>query len=436
MRSFQVSAGGASRSAAPKTSFESLTRICAIALSLTLAADLMACQTPKVAPPPPAPPRQIYVPPPAPPPPQPPSPPGRAELPNYYRLRNTPRETVPARVALLLPFSSPSADVRNIADALQKAAELALFDSGSRDILLMPRDDGGTPEKAAQAAAKAIEDGAEIIVGPLFAQSVTSVAPVARNGKVPVVAFSSDRAVGGRGVYLLSFQPATEVRRIISFAAQKGHSSFGALVPHTPYGDVVGEAFRASVAAAGGNITSLQSFEPKPELVGPPARMVAQSRPDAVLIGEGGASLQAIGPALVMGGASNRNVQFLGTGLWDDASVQREPMLSNGWFAAPSPEAFRMFAAHYRTNFNANPPRIATLGYDAVSLVALLARGRPYARFTDVALTDPNGFSGVDGIFRFRDDGSADRGLAVLQVTPNGFTVVDPAPKMFPMAGF
>src|SRR6266446_7066612 len=127
MRFFQVFAGGASRSAAPKTSFESLTRICAIALSLTLAADLMACQTPKVAPPPPAPPRQIYVPPPA--------PPGRAELPNYYRLRNTPRETVPARVALLLPFSSPSADVRNIADALQKAAELALFDSGSRDIL-------------------------------------------------------------------------------------------------------------------------------------------------------------------------------------------------------------------------------------------------------------------------------------------------------------
>jgi hypothetical protein len=87
-------------------------------------------------------------------------------------------------------------------------------------------------------------------------------------------------------------------------------------------------------------------------------------------------------------------------------------------------------------NFNANPPRIATLGYDAISLVALLARGRPYTRFTDAALTDPNGFSGVDGIFRFRDDGSADRGLAILQVTPNGFTIVDPAPRTFPMAGF
>src|SRR5262249_10371080 len=162
---------------------------------------------------------------------------------------------------------------------------------------------------------------------------------------------------------------------------------------------------RSAVMEAGGSISSMQTFEPKPESVTPPARMVAQARPDAVLIGEGGTVLQAIGPALVTGGANNRTVQFLGTGLWDAASVQREPVLANGWFAAPAPESFRSFAAHYRMNYNAAPPRIATLSYDAISLVALLARGRPYARFTDTALTDPNGYSGVDGIFRFRDDG-------------------------------
>jgi len=362
--------------------------------------------------------------------------PSRMEQPNYYRLRSTSREAVPARVALLLPFSSGSAEVRNLADALQKAAELAVFDSGSRDILLMPRDDGGTPERAAEAAAKAISDGAEIIIGPLFAQSVNSVAPIAREGKVPVVAFSTDRSVAGRGVYLLSFQPANEVRRIVSFAAQKGHSLFGALVPRSAYGDVVAEAFRAAVSDAGATVTSLQSFEQRPEAVAAPARAVAQSQPNAVLIGEGGAVLQAIGSSLVVGGADNRMVQFLGTGLWDDASVQREPVLANGWFAAPNPEAFRSFSEHYRMAFNATPPRIATLSYDAISLVALLARGRAYERFTEAALTDPNGFSGVDGIFRFRDDGSTDRGLAVLQVSATGFTVVDPAPRSFPAAGF
>jgi ABC-type branched-subunit amino acid transport system substrate-binding protein len=431
---FELFCGHVPRLATPKA----VVRIGAIALTLTVAVELTACQTRRPPPPPPPPPAplgQVYVPPPPPPPP-PVMEPSRMEQPNYYRLRNTSRDTVPARVALLLPFSSTSAEVRGLADALQKAAELALFDSGTRDILLMPRDDGGTPERAAEAAAKAIEDGAEIIIGPLFAQSVGSVAPIARAGKVPVVAFSTDRSVGGRGVYLLSFQPANEVRRIVNFAAQKGHSMFGALVPRTPYGDVVAEVFRSAVTDAGGTITALQTFDQRAEAVVEPARGVAQSAPNAVLIGEGGTILQAIGSALVVGGADNRMVQFLGTGLWDDPSVQREPVLANGWFAAPNPEAFRSFSAHYRMAFNTTPPRIATLSYDAMSLVALLAGGRPYERFTEAALTDPNGFAGVDGIFRFRDDGSTERGLAVLQVSPSGFTVVDPAPQAFPAAGF
>jgi branched-chain amino acid transport system substrate-binding protein len=183
-------------------------------------------------------------------------------------------------------------------------------------------------------------------------------------------------------------------------------------------------------------VAAIQDFDERPELVGEPAQAVARSGADAVLIGEGGPVLQAIGPALALAGANNRNVKFLGTGLWDDPSIENEPMLANGWFAGPAPEAFRVFAAHFRMVYNIAPPRIATLAYDAVSLAALLSHGRPYARFTDAALTDPNGFAGVDGIFRFRNDGSAERGLAILQVTPDGFEVVDPAPKEFPSAGF
>ena len=146
--------------------------------------------------------------------------------------------------------------------------------------------------------------------------------------------------------------------------------------------------------------------------------------------------LQAIAPALALNGMTGRKSQFLGTGLWDDAAVAREPALVQGWFAAPPPDAFRNFTAHYRDVYGAAPPRIATLSYDAVSLVALLSRGRAYQRFTDAALTDPKGFGGIDGIFRFTADGAAERGLAILQVTNDGFSVIDPAPKSFPQAGF
>jgi ABC-type branched-subunit amino acid transport system substrate-binding protein len=358
------------------------------------------------------------------------------EQPNYYRLRNTPLGMTPTRVALLLPLSSPLPENRAVAEALENAAELAVFDAKSSDILLMPRDDGGTPEQAAAAAAKAIDDGAEIILGPLFAQSVTAVSPVARAKHVPVIAFSSDRSVGGNGVYLLSFQPETEVTRIVGYAAQTGHSSFAALLPKTAYGDKVAGAFQDSVMRAGGRVAGVESFEEKPELLEPVARASVESGADTILIAEGGTMLEALAPALAIAGAKERRVKFLGTGLWDDPAITHEPMLLDGWFAAPAPEAFAAFSNHYRMAYKSTPPRIATLAYDAIALVALLAQGRPYQRFTDDALTDPNGFSGVDGIFRFRGDGSAERGLAVLQVTPNGFSVVDPAPKAFPRAGF
>lgn len=146
--------------------------------------------------------------------------------------------------------------------------------------------------------------------------------------------------------------------------------------------------------------------------------------------------LDAVAPSLAIAGAKDRNTQLLGTGLWDDASTTHEPMLQNGWFAAPPPNAFTTFATHYRTVYGAVPPRIATLSYDALALVALLANGPPHQRFTDAAITDPNGFSGIDGIFRFHPDGSAERGLAVLNVGADGFSVRDPAPKAFAASGF
>lgn len=415
---------------------ESRRQVCAITFSLTIGVALASCQTmaPVAAPPPPPPPPPTPVAMAAPTP--TPAAPSRTDQPNFYRLRNTASGATPARVALLLPLSGGTAESRAVAEAMERAAELAVFDSKNTDILLMPRDDGGTPEKAAAAAAKAIQDGAEIIIGPLFAQSVTAVAPIARAGKVPMVAFSSDRSVGGNGTYLLSFQPETEVNRIVSYAVKTGHASFSALIPKTAYGQKVEAAFRQSVTRSGARIAAVQPFDERPQAVVEPTKAVAQAGADAVLIPEGGTMLQAIAPALASNGAMMRRVQLLGTGLWDDATVGREPSLARGWFAAPNPDAFRNFSAHYRDVYGAAPPRITTLSYDALSLVALLSRGRPYQRFTDGALTDPDGFVGVDGIFRFSADGAAERGLAIMQVSPNGLTVVDPAPRSFPQPGF
>ena len=396
----------------------SLSRFCAIALGLAIA----GCAA-KPAPPPPPP--MVAAP-------QAPlaTNPLDRDMPNYLRLPGLPEGT-PVRVGMILPFSSTAPGTRALAASMLKAAQLAMFDSGNPRILLMTADDGNGGASAAKAAEQLLAQGAEIIVGPLFGASVSAVAPIARDRAVPVLAFSTERSVAGNGTYLLSFLPQNEVRRVVSYAAANGHRQFAALVPQTAYGDVALTAFQDSVAAARGTVVSLERFAPNAAAVTAPAGLVAKSGADAVFIPQGGTILRAIAPTLSLDGMAREKVKLLGTGLWDDAGLSREASLQGAWYAAPSPQADAEFISKYRAAFGVAPAGLANLAYDAMSLVALLAQGQPYHRFTPAALMDPNGFAGVGGIFRFNADGTSERGLAVLEMNAAGPVVVSPAPTTF-----
>lgn len=371
------------------------------------------------------------------PPPPPPAPHQLTqEAPEFLRLPNMPADKVPVRVGVLLPFLASSPTTRLLASSLLKAAQLALFDAGNSNILLITADENGTASEAAAGAKKLLDQGAEIIIGPLFAQSVTAIAPLTRDKGVPVLAFSTDTTVAGNGIYLLSFLPQNEVRRVVEYAASQGHKQFGALIPETSYGEVVAQSFKSAVTASGGQVTDVERFSPSAGAIVEPAAALAKTTPDSILIAQGGSLLRGIVPTLSYDGIDPTKVKLLGTGLWDDASIAREPLLNDGWFAAPEPDAAAAFDAKYRAAFGTSPPQLAALAYDAISLIALLAPGQPYHRFTPAALTDPNGFTGVDGIFRLDADGTTERGLAVLAVEPGGaFRIVDPAPKTFQKQG-
>ena len=178
-------------------------------------------------------------------------------------------------------------------------------------------------------------------------------------------------------------------------------------------------------------VGDVEHFSPAAGMVTDAAASVAQSNADAIFIPQGGQLLRGIVPALSLDNVDPTKVKLLGTGLWDDPANLHEPLLAGAWFAAPQPSADASFDASYAKTYGSNPPPLAGLAYDAMSLVALLAPGPAYHRFTEAALTDPNGFAGVDGIFRFRRDGTIERGLAVLAIDPGGFQVVSPAPTTF-----
>ena len=338
------------------------------------------------------------------------------------------------RVALILPLSA-SGNAGIAAQSMKNAAEMALAEFKNPDIQLLVKDDGGTPQGAQLGAQQALDEGAQIIIGPLFAQAVSTVGQIARPRGVPVIAFSTDANVAARGVYLLSFLPESDVHRIIDFSVSKGKRSFAALVPDNAYGAVVEAAFQQAVARRGGRVVALERYPPDPARLGEPVRRVAQAaaQADAILIPDGSDGAVPVVQALTTGGVNFRRLQVLGTGIWaDDPRISATAALNGGLYAGPEPTGFRNFTTRYRARYGQDPVRTATLAYDAVALVAALVKTQgPQQGLSEQVLTNSAGFSGIDGIFRFRSDGTNERGLAVLQVTPSGGQVVSPPPRSF-----
>ena len=189
-------------------------------------------------------------------------------------------------------------------------------------------------------------------------------------------------------------------------------------------------AFKTAVSRRGGRIVAFEKYSGDRNTA---ARTVAQSLggADALLLADDGDSVVATADALTAAGANLRNIQLLGTGLWDNPRVYNSASLQGGLYAAPDPAGFRAFAGRYRTRFGGDPVRTATLAYDAVALVAALARTQGAQRFAPDVLTNASGFAGIDGLFRFRSDGTNERGLAVMRVGSGGGQAVAGAPKSF-----
>ncbi len=345
------------------------------------------------------------------------------------------------RVALLLPLSGPDAAVGR---ALEDAAEMAVFDFADEHLLLLPIDTGG-PSGAAGAAQQAINGGARLILGPIFARSVSEVAPVARGAHVPVLSFSSDRRVAGDGIYTMGLPPSAPFARVVGYAHGAGIARFAALLPANEFGQRIGDGVRRAIEDTGGTLVRSETFDPGGSDLQPAVKRVTDidrrqpggkgpiADPDiqALILAEVGPRLQQITPLLASFGIDPAKVRMIGPPLWQDPAVLRDPALLGAWFAAPDPAGRAAFERRYQQAYGQPAPALATLAYDAAGLAAVLVRLNPATDFGPSVLNSPDGFAGVDGIFRFDPNGVIERGLAVMQADPKGATVVSPAPTSF-----
>lgn len=387
------------------------------------------------------------------------TPPPAPEAKPVVRLQLPPPGPDDVRVALLLPLSGRLADIGN---GMLNAAQMALFDVADSRLQLVPYDTGDSPSGAQAAAKRALSDQSMLILGPLLSTATSAVQPVAKGANVPVISFSSDRKVGGNGVYVIGFTPETEVDRVMTYAADKGATRFVILGVRDTYGSTVAKEAQKLAKERGLTIVRTELYDPKstnfgliidrirqiepttpqplppaPESAstfGPAAPFVAPPPPlgfDALLIADGGDRLRALAKQLAEKGLSPARVRVLGTGAWDEPSLAKEETLAGAWIAAPEPGFRDEFESRYRQLYGKAPPRLATLGYDSTALAAVLARDRGREGYSNDWLTNPDGFFGRDGLFRLVPEGYADRRLAILQIAGDQTGVVSEAQRRF-----
>ncbi|MEB3702378.1 Penicillin-binding protein activator [Candidatus Bealeia paramacronuclearis] len=331
------------------------------------------------------------------------------------------------KVGFVVPLSGSHAELGR---ALQQSAQVALFDMKKDGVELVFADSQGTAEGAHKAAQEVIRKGAQMIIGPVFAEEVQAVKALVSARKIPLLAFTTDKSMADDNVFVLGFSPQEQIERVLKYAAFQGLIRVALLIPSNPYGKLVEEATNHLEQQGLITIVARESYASQD--IGTPAltskiEKIQAATPQALLVPEGGKSLMGLLPYLESYALTSQSVQLLGSGQWDSSDVWKIQGLQGAWFASPAPQLRQEFEEHYKSAFISQSPRIAPLAYDAVALAAVLStRGN----FSPQALEVKQGFSGIDGIFRFKDH-IAERGLSILEVREAQVVVRENAPDRF-----
>lgn len=335
------------------------------------------------------------------------------------------------KVAILLPLSGPH---QNIGQAMLNAAQLALFDVNDPTFELLPIDTKGSAQGAAKAVHSAASQNAKLILGPLLSQSVQSAGRAAQKYNLNIVGFTTDsRPVGGH-VLTLGILPYDQGKRLAQYAEKKNIRNILIVAPNNDYATAITSAFEKQTAKSNiVNIVGKIALHPQSDLNQISEKIASMSNQfDGLFVPMGNPKMAFLAEALHARGINSQTKVLMGAGLWDDPQISANPLMTNAIYAAPPPGLRHSFERQYRSLYNETPQRLASLAYDATALAVVIMRQTSSSRISLRNIMNPNGFSGIDGIFRFRNNGQAERGLAIHKITNRNKTaIIDQAPSSF-----
>lgn len=349
----------------------------------------------------------------------------------------------PVPVALLLPSGSGNAGDETLARGLKQAADMAVADvAGSVKIDLRVYDAGSDPTLAAQMATRAADEGAAIILGPVFGDSANAAGLAVKGRGLNVLSFSNNTDVAGGNVFILGQTFQNSANRLASYAARQGKGNILIVHDKTPQGDLGQRAIQTAAAGAGAHIVGTVPYDfTGPGVTAAVPTIVSTARSSGatsmMLTADSAGALPLLAQLLPEQGLGPSAIQYVGLTRWDIPSATLAlPGLQGGWFALPDPGLSAQFQSRYSAAYGQAPHPIAGLAYDGIAAVAALVKSGRSDPFSASALTQNAGFAGVNGVFRLRADGTNERGLAVAQIQNGQVVVIDPAPRSFGGAGF
>ena len=343
------------------------------------------------------------------------------------------------QVALLVPSGSGQASDESLARSLEDAARLAMADLGGVKVDLRVYPTAGQPAQAASAATQAVNDGAKIILGPVFAQEANAAGNAVAASGVSILSFSNNPAIAGGNVFVLGTTFPNIANRLSRYAVRQGKGNILILHDRTLAGDAGLAAIEASVVAASGSVVGVMGYEFSQNGIVQAAPAIAAAVRDTganalFLTADTAGSLPLLTQLLRDNGLSPAVTQFLGLTRWDiPPATLALPGVQGGWFALPDPSLYQQYAQRYSAAYGSAPHPISGLAYDGIAAIGALARQG--GGLSPSALTQGSGFAGVTGVFRLLPDGSNERGLAVAEIRNNQVVVIDPAPRSFGGAG-
>ncbi len=354
-----------------------------------------------------------------------------------------PADAPTVKVALLVPLTG---EVASVGNSLFDAATLALYDSYLNvpsnqihaQLIVMPKNTGVTTTEIKKSAQEAIEQGATFVIGPVFSQSVSAVKPILKEKKIGIISFSNNKAVAEPGVYTFGFLPEQQVERIAEYAYLNKLQRVALLAPNDAYGEKVRVTLSEIYLKKGGQIAAMELYAPSQNNIDAAVSRIAGAynnspedrRFQAIFIADGGNQIRNILKAIHKNNLNLKKIKILGTGIWDDEALTKISDLDGAWFPSSPPELFDNFSSRFNTTYGYKPVRLAGLAYDAVTIAAQIAISGN--TINSASLTDPRGFNTpASGLVRLLPSGYSDRKLAIMEITPDGFKVIDPAEKKF-----